>query len=241
MKIELANGEVVELYKEDFINLITNDANGSYGNIRRLHKLSVEKHVLVEGQMRQRVRPAIQLLSGSTANCFALFGEEGKAEVIKCINNGFDVLNSHTMYNSNNLKCALGIHENVQLEALKSFLDLLMRMEWKNQETGLFSSTKKPSQKGNSSINLEKILISSSGMIACIKSVLSLYQELKDEGWKFFLTARVNQDFLENFFRYSSNSVFGKQVLWPINLAFAKQPMTQIVQHTEVSFYFQCG
>lgn len=158
MKVVLANGEVVQLYRQDFIDLITNDASGSFGNIRRLYKLSLEKHVLLEGQSRQRVRPAIQLLSRSTANCFAIFGEEGKSKIIKCINDGFDVLNSRTIFDSNKLKCALGIHENVQLGALQSFLDLLLRIEWKNRETGLFSNTKKPFQKGNNSIRSLKVL-----------------------------------------------------------------------------------
>ena len=38
------------------------------------------------------------------------------------------------------------------------------------------------------------------GIIASIKSTISLFLELKDEGVKYLLTKRVNQDCLESFF-----------------------------------------
>ena len=38
------------------------------------------------------------------------------------------------------------------------------------------------------------------GILCGIKSLRSLFKEVKNEGWEYLLTARLNQDVLENFF-----------------------------------------
>ena len=38
------------------------------------------------------------------------------------------------------------------------------------------------------------------GILCGIQSIRSLLKEVKQEGWQYLLTARLNQDVLENFF-----------------------------------------
>ena len=61
--------------------------------------------------------------------------------------------------------------------------DLVTKMYFRNDKTG--GLVRKPFQYG---------------ILASINSTISLFHELKDEGVKYFLTKRVNQDCLESFF-----------------------------------------
>lgn len=60
MELEEDNS-VAEICKEDFLNLLRADDGNTSGKLRMLYKIS-NQHILLEGQARQRVRPAVQLL-----------------------------------------------------------------------------------------------------------------------------------------------------------------------------------
>ena len=87
------DGIVTTLSKEDLENMITRDTT-SPGGIRKLYKLSLETHTKLEGMALQRVAPACQLLSSSTAACLRLDGFPHKAEVVQRIDDWFDVCDS---------------------------------------------------------------------------------------------------------------------------------------------------
>ena len=57
---------------------------------------------------------------------FKMMGQDGKAWVVNTINDFFDALDSRLKYHkSNKIKCAMGINEDLQFEALKSMLHLI--------------------------------------------------------------------------------------------------------------------
>ena len=76
----------------------------------------------------------------------------------------------------------MGIHEEEQFEILNSMEELVSKMYFVTEKGNL---SQKPFQKG---------------ITVAIKSVKDLYMEMKQEGWKYVITRRVNQDALENGF-----------------------------------------
>jgi hypothetical protein len=142
-------------------------------------------HVNCKGNDRQRVKYAVQLFSDTVAKALKFkFGDEfsAQSEIITTIDTWFDVMNSHCKFHWKNNKCALGVNEPEQLNALRKMLDLVKNMYFGNDQTRL---AKKPFQ---------------TGIIVSINSTMSLYEELRHEGLSYLITSRLNQDSLENMF-----------------------------------------
>ena len=133
------------LTKEHFYKIMEED--GEDGEFKACHKLT-KFHLEVKGQECQRVRLAVQVLSGSVANSFELLGFKNQAEIVHIINNFFDVCDSRTKYDKslNKYKCGFGVHEEVQCQALQNMIDLMTSLEWRRR--GFWSKTMKPFQKG---------------------------------------------------------------------------------------------
>ena len=99
-------GDQVNLSKTDFENLLQADS----GDFQYCPKLSLY-HISVTGSERQRVRPAVQLLSATVAEAMVyLLGDEykDKADLIITIDKWFDTMNSRSMYNNRHARCGLG-------------------------------------------------------------------------------------------------------------------------------------
>ena len=127
---------------------------------------------------RQHVKPAVQLLSSSVANAFCEAGDLDKGELIKIIDDWFDVFDSrYEHHRTKRLKNGLGIHEVEQVAALHKMLNLM--------ENITFGGHLKPFMKG---------------IVASTKSLLDLWADLKRRGWRHICTYNLNQDILELFF-----------------------------------------
>jgi len=176
------DGKYKYLCKEKYEWLLSKD--GKVTGIRMLYKIS-EADLNLKGQSRQRVKPAVRVLSRSVAKAFGYFGETDQEDIVQIINDGFDVLNSaNPRHPAAKLKSGLGMFEDEQIEALEKFQDLLLKIEWR-EKNGCYTTTKKPFQKG---------------LLCSIRSTIELFHEMKDEGVKYILTKRFNQDPVENTF-----------------------------------------
>lgn len=108
--------DYVKLEKKDFQELLDKDL---LSELRMLFKLSYF-HIDVNGQARQRTRLATQLFSHTVAKAMKhLFKNKVvQSEAIEIIDNWFDVMNSSTRVSKKKYRCALGVHEGEQIEAL---------------------------------------------------------------------------------------------------------------------------
>ena len=99
----------------------------------------------------------------------------------------FDVMNSRTKYSQNKLSCALGGVNTVdQLEALDNMHEFLNKFRVLHSTTGKVRNAKLPWEHG---------------MLCSIKATKALYEELVVNGpFEFLMTAKLNQDCLENLF-----------------------------------------
>ena len=93
------DGIQTTLDKEDLETMIERDTR-TPGGIRRLYKLNINTHTRIEGMALQRVLPACQLLSSSTAACLRLDGFPDKAEIVQAIDDWFDTLDSRQRYST---------------------------------------------------------------------------------------------------------------------------------------------
>ena len=139
------NGNYANLNKEHFYKILEED--GEDGEFKVCHKLT-KFHLEVKGQECQRVRLAVQVLSGSVANSFELLGFKNQANIVHIINNFFDVCDSRIKYDKslNKFKCGFGVYEEEQCQALQEMIDLMTSLEWRRR--GFWSKTMKPFQKG---------------------------------------------------------------------------------------------
>jgi hypothetical protein len=145
------------------------------------HKLT-ETHFDVKGSARQNVRTAAQLLSHSTATALKqLFPEKEKqSDFVEAVNNWFDVMNSRLEFDSNQFKCAYGVHLEEQRGALEKMLQITVKMR---------------------AINRKGLLPFQKGIIIGIRSIIQLYQELSARfEVRYLRTVCENQDITENFF-----------------------------------------
>ena len=135
------------LKKADFYKIL--EADGEDSEFRACHKLT-KLHLEVKGQECQRVRMAVQTLSGSVANFLEILGMKDKAAIIHIFNKFFDVCDSRAKFSkgNNSYKCGLGVHEKEQHQALQDMIDLMESIQWKNKR-GKWSKAKKPFQKGD--------------------------------------------------------------------------------------------
>ena len=147
---------------------------------------SRRQHLDCHGHQRQNVRTAVQLLSRSVANSFALAGHEDKAYAVEVFNSWFDTMDSARRFHYNRNKSGLGMNWESQEESLKKMLDLTQSM--------VVGKTKTMKGPRKEMVTFQK------GIICSIQSVLALWGELKEEGFQWLLTRRLNQDCIENLF-----------------------------------------
>ena len=174
------HGTSVKLQKSDFSTLIQND-----GKELKLAPKLRQEHLDVMGIARQRVRPAAQMFSEDVALSFKrVFGTDCQeiSDIILTIDQWFDACNSRHTDDNKTLRSGSGLSEDKQFLALSKMEDLVKNIRYLNNPK---SATLKPFQQG--------ILVS-------IKSIVSLYNEIKSEGFRYMLTSRLNQDCLENLF-----------------------------------------
>ncbi|ODM96489.1 Transposable element P transposase [Orchesella cincta] len=152
------------------------------------HKLG-QKHVNIRGQLKQNVRTAFQIFSHSTATAIRTLlkhrsSYEEVADFFDMVNDLSDLLNTRfSTPHYNKFKCPYGMHLTEQNA-------LLMRAH------RCFSSMKVGYRKSKTYAPFQK------GLLWNIQSHMALYEHLKSklERFEFILTARDNQDFLENLF-----------------------------------------
>lgn len=146
------------------------------------------RHIFITPWSKMSVRLAAQVFSHSVAAALRTAIEVGDisadarktADFIGHMNRLFDNLNSRIANDRNPYRCALS-DKNPQVE--KSLRDSLCWLET--------LQVCNPKEKNIPCID---------GMIISIKSTLSLWKDLKEEGTLFLLTSRLNQDPLENLF-----------------------------------------
>ncbi len=181
---QLPNG--TRFTKDDLLQLLEKDS----GELRLCHKLK-PIHFLCKGSQRQRVILAAQLFSHSVASALRLLfpQKEELANFIDLVNSCFDIFNARTLKSAHPLDCGYGF----KLEEQYNILCKAKKMFQEIRAVGKKSML--PWQKG---------------WVMSIDSLIDLYARMqKDYSAKFLLTARLNQDCLENFFsriRYSCGS-----------------------------------
>ena len=178
LKFPDGEGGYDEITKETFEQLIREDKN----QLKMCPKIK-RIHLEVYGSARLKVRLAAQLLSETTAKALSFLNDEYEnvSEKLLIFDRWFDASNSRHVDEVKPLRKPFGFKENIQIKALKDMEDLMNTMKYADSE----SNAKKPFQKG--------ILIN-------IKSTLVLYEEMKEEGYSYLLTSRLNQDALESTF-----------------------------------------
>ena len=170
-------GEGCFLKKTDIEQVLHEDC----GELKLCPSVSLE-HLDCQGNARQRVRPAAQLLSHSVATALrCLHPEKTKqADWIDTVNSWFDVMNSRQQFDRNRLKCAFGVHFEEQKSALEKMCQAVSKMRSLTHKNLL------PFQKG--------ILIGSRALIA-------LFNEMKENfNIQYIRTSGLNQDSCENLF-----------------------------------------
>nr|CAH7759843.1 unnamed protein product [Callosobruchus chinensis] len=179
---------VSELFQANFVVVaITSDME-----LTLAHKLTPH-HLCLKGSLRQKVRPAVQLLSNSVAQAVNYAGENGlmpkdsywkeAAVIVQLFNDWFDLLNSRSKIVANcPTRNAYGTNLDEQTVLLDKMSDLVNSMRVGNHK-GII-----PFQKG--------ILLTSRSL----KALLPYLQEKYNV--EYILTSRLNQDVLENFFSY---------------------------------------
>ena len=94
-------------------------------------------HINAKGHASQNVSISTQLFSKTVASAFEVFGMPAHAWFVLTVNNFFDVMNSTAVEHTNKLKCAYGVHESQQREALVNMEKLLLDMKFENLHDGL--------------------------------------------------------------------------------------------------------
>lgn len=176
------NGHLLQVdgIKEIIIN--------SVKDLKPTHKLT-EKHIVVHGFKRMKVRPAVQLLSGSTARALRFYGERGLlskeewrplSDFIELVDDWFDLFNSKVPYNKRASRNAYGTNLNEQNQLLEKMIKTVSSMRVCGK-TQLF-----PFQKG---------------IIQSCQALGNLYEMVK-KTWNvsYLLTYRITQDGIEHFF-----------------------------------------
>ena len=177
-------GKSCTLRKSDFEKLLDQDA--PLGELRRLYKLK-RIHLDCHGHQLQCVRTAVQLLSQSVANSFKLGERRDLAYFVSVVNAWFDVMDSRTKYHRyNEIKSGLGVNWEEQENSLNKMYELVSQM--------VIGRTEKMKGERKEMVAFQK------GILCSIKSVRSLFEELREEGFSYLLTHKLNQDILENLF-----------------------------------------
>ena len=171
------DGTLVDLTKHDFEEILEKDS----GEFKINFQLT-PNHLNCKNNMRQRVRLAAQLLSNKCAKAMTKLHPEAtaKQKAIETFDNWFDSMNSRRPYDQKQNRCGFGIHRDKQMKALddmETFLETFKvkgKTAWDPWTYGIYIS---------------------------IQSMRALFDELVENGpFEHILTARLNQDCLENFF-----------------------------------------
>lgn len=161
-------------------------------SFRRAHKLT-NSHMYPTNFEKMKVRYATQLLSRSVAAGLSTYidfnviedeSARHTVELIMLMNDLFDALNSSSLRDSYKYKRAFcGRKE--QIDFFNKMLTFFQTLKLRDPRTG-----------NDATQNVKFI----QGFQITIKSILHLYEDLKQEGYKYILTRRLNQDVIENFF-----------------------------------------
>lgn len=172
--LRLPSGKIVD--KSIIERLLALDKN----EMKLCPKLS-QIHLSVKGRERQRVYLAMQLFSNTTAKAikYLMPNEEEAANFFQLANDAFDILNARRYNDKNVLSCGYGIHKDAQERILRELYTCVEKMRVGNTNHLL------PFQKG---------------FMTSIRSLFGLFSDLQPLQMKYILTARLNQDALENFF-----------------------------------------
>ncbi|KAF0288772.1 Transposable element P transposase [Amphibalanus amphitrite] len=161
-----------------FTEVLSVDAGREF---KLLPKLGFKSHVGVKGQARQRVRPAVQLLSNSVATAAERFlGRREEAEFIRVLDRGLDALNGQNLADAKKLRRGMSGDSAEHQKAL-SDLEKAVKLRFIGKRT-LF-----PFQKG--------FLVTIASMRGLVNDVTA---QLGPDSY--VLTGRINQDPLESFF-----------------------------------------
>ena len=147
----------------------------------KIHKRNFFIPFQVRGQARQRVRPAVQLLSNSVAAAAERFcGRSEEAKFIRVLDRGLDALNAHNPTDPKELRRGMRADSREHQKALDD-LEAAVRLPFEGK-TGLL-----PFQKG--------FLVTIASMRGLVTDVTARLGP-----GSYVLTGRVNQDPLESFF-----------------------------------------
>ena len=171
----LADG--TEINKEDLLRILMLD-----NSELKIHPKLSPTHFNCVNSTRQRVRLAAELISHTTASAVRCLVPNKKhlADWIEMFDQWFDIFNSRTPCNKKKMACGYGIHLEEQNAVLEKVFSCVQTMRQKGRRSLL------PFQKG---------------MLISIRALQGLHQDLsKNHEVKFVLTARLNQDSVENTF-----------------------------------------
>ena len=180
------------LKKGDFEKILEANKPHDYKMNFRL----TSNHLNLVGSQAQRVRLAAQVFSRTNAKSFLFLsgifqGSQAKAKHDACLvfDQWFDTMNSRIKNHSNPMLCGLGtgINSYDQMRALEQMETFLSKMQiFDPSVNGGLKKSPMPWQ---------------TGILCSIKSTRALHQDLVVNGsFEYILTARLNQDALENFF-----------------------------------------
>ncbi|XP_071574859.1 uncharacterized protein [Temnothorax nylanderi] len=159
------------------------------------HNIS-QYHLDVQGSERQKVRPAAQLLSETTASSTEWYGQKGylnnfdwaeTARVIRLFNDWFDIFNASSKFGKHEGKNAYGVILQKQNNILSEMNKLMHEIKIGKHKT-LISF-----QKG--------IIVTNNSLQELLPYVTKLCSDFKFNV-EYILTRRLNQDVLENFFSF---------------------------------------
>lgn len=115
-------------------------------------------------------------------------GDADKADIVSTINNWFDTMDSRNGYHKsgNENKSGLGVFWETQEESLRRMQALT--------ESMVVGPSKKMKNARKEMLPFQR------GILCSINAVRALWAELKEEGFDWLATQKLNQDLLENFF-----------------------------------------
>ena len=191
-RVPAEDGTLVPLVKKDFEDVLAKNRGGS--ELRTVFSLS-RAHLDVKGSQRQRVRLAVQTLSNRVAEAMLEAGPQNleykaKYTAVKLFNDWFDVMNAKSRNDKNPLSRGMspeinGAKQLLILDNMEQFLLKFHVMD--TAEKQYAPKSKQPWQHG---------------FMCSIKATKEIYLQLvvNTGTFQFILTAKFNQDCLENLF-----------------------------------------
>lgn len=207
----LPSGKIIN--KTIIENILSMDG----GEIKICPKLKYN-HLMVSGRDRQRVRPACELFSNHVAQTikYLLSNEHEASEYFKLVNDVFDIFNSRIPDSEIPIASGFGKHFEDQEIILRKFRTMCEKMRV-GKNTSLL-----PFQKG--------FMMSIRSLLGCFSDLRKLY------GLSYILTARLNQDCLENLF--SQIRALGRTYDHPLPVEFKNRLRLLIMSRniSDISF-----